>query len=237
MVNTVPENYNLGTGASIHLLDPSFVDYKHNGKHIDYEVNSVGAVTTFTNPVVSGGNGDSKVIEVGKLSVLAGGLNVDYVTGTGKRTLKVWGDMDVKATTTFVDSKLIELKENLNIGAVTLFYKGAKKNEDGLKVAKNITVTGGTFDAGSGTAPADVNALNIECANFKLKSGAKAYFGNRTEGDAKNMTVTGEISNPSGCTFDIKAANQEGGSVLATITCKKLIVGGAFPGGTPQVVE
>lgn len=236
MVNTVAENYNLGTGASIHLLDPSFEDYKHNGKYIDYEVNA-GALTTFTNPANGAGNGDSKVIEVGKLSVLAGGLDVDYVTGTGKRTLKVWGDMDVKATTTFVDSKLIDLKENLNVSGagVTLFYKGAKKNEDGLKVAKNITVTGGTFDAGS--LAADVNALNIECANFKLKSGAKAYFGNRTEGDAKNMTVTGEISNPSGCTFDIIQANQDGnGSVYAWITCTKLTVGGSFPNARPKVV-
>lgn len=235
IVNGVPaadENYNLGTGASIHLLDPSFVDYKHNGKHIDYEVNAPGQIITFTNPVVSGGNGDSKVIEVGKLSVLAGGLNVDYVTGTGKRTLTVFGDMDVKANTTFVDSKLIELKENLNVSGagVTLSYKGAKKNEDGLKVAKNITVTSGTFDA------SDVNALNIECANFKLKSGATAIFGNRTEGDAKNMTVTGEISNQSGCTFNILAANQVAGSVYAWITCTKLTVGGNFPNARPKVV-
>ncbi len=238
MVNQVDENYNLGTGASIHLLDPSFVDFKHNGKWIDYEVNAkVGKVTTFTNPANGEGNGDSKVIEVGKLSVLAGELKVDYVEGTGKRTLKVYGDMDVKATTTFVDSKLIDLKENLNVSgsATTLYYKGAKKNEDGLKVAKNITVTRGKFDAGKDAA--DVNALNIECANFKLKSGAKAYFGNRTEGDAKNMTVTGEISNPSGCTFDILAANQNGeGSVYAWITCTKLTVGGSFPNARPKVV-
>ena len=232
MVNTVPENYNLGTGASIHLLDPSFEDYKHNGKYIDYEVNSIGAVTTFTNPAVSGVNGDSKDIKVGKLSVLAGGLNVDYVTGTGKRTLTVFGDMDVKATTTFVDSKKIDLKENLNVsgGGTTLNYSGAKANEDGLKVAKNITVTSGNFNA------SDVNALNIECANFKLKSGATAVFGNRTEGDAKNMTVTGEISNPGGCIFNIVAANQVAGSVYAWITCTKLTVGGNFPNARPKVV-
>ena len=235
MVNAGAENYNLGTGASIHLLDPSFEDYKHNGKYIDYEVNA-GGVTTFNNPVVSGGNGDSKNIQTGKLSVLAGGLKIDYVTGNGKRTLTVNGDMTVEANTEITDSKKINITENLTVkNGATLLYKGAKANVDGLAVTKDINVNGATFNAG------EVNALNITCANFKLtKVGATAgiaSFGNRTEGDAKNMTVTGEIYNPSGCTFDIKAANQDGnGSVYAWITCTKLTVGGSFPNARPKVV-
>ena len=82
-----------------------------------------------------------------------------------------------------------------------------------------------------------IDALDITCANFTLADGATAKFGNRTEGDTKNLTVSGTITNPTGCTFSIHAANQNGaGSVLATITCTKLMVGGDFPGGKPQVV-
>ena len=91
----------------------------------------------------------------------------------------------------------------------------------------NITVIGNTFDA------SDNDALNITCANFYLESGAIAEFGNRTTGDAKNMTVSGTISNPKGCTFDIKAAS--GSNVLAWITCSKLEVGGTFTGARPKV--
>lgn len=226
MVNVAAENYNLGTASGI--------SYQHNGKYIDFEVNS-GAVTTFNNPVVSGGNGDSKAIQVGKLSVLAGGLKIDYVTGSGKRTLTVNGDMTVEANTEITDSKKINITENLTVkNGATLLYKGAKANVEGLAVTKNINVNGATFDAN------EVNALNITCANFYLtKVGATAgiaHFGNRTEGDTHNMDVTGTISNPAGCTFDIIAANQNGaGSVLAWVTCSTLTVGGNWGAARPRV--
>ena len=225
MVNTTPESYNLGTAQSI-----TPTAYKHNGKYIDIEVNS-GATTTFNNPAPDNNN-----INVGNLTVKAGGLNIDYVntvgTNTGKRTLTVNGNMTVSATTTFVDSKKIDITKNLNVSGsgVTLLYKGAKKNEDGLAVAKNITVSKGTFDAD------EVDAINITCANFSLKNGATAKFGNRTGGADKNMVVSGTISNPSGCTFNIHAANQNGaGSVLAWVSCSTLNVGGNFPGARPRV--
>lgn len=223
---TTPQSYNLGTAAGI---TPDA--YKHNGKYIDIEVNTPSnGVTTFNNPVVSGSNGDSKVIMVGNLTVTAGGLDIDYVKGTGKRTLTVNGDMVVKANTTIKTSKKINVTENLTVSAGTLTYKGAKKNEDGLAVTKDITVSGATFDAD------EVNALNITCANFYLEKSATAKFGNRTDGAAKNLVVSGTISNPATCTFSIHAANQNGaGSVLAWVTCKKLEVGGTFSAARPRV--
>lgn len=230
MVNADAQNYNLGTAGSI-----TPTAYKHNDKYIDFEVNSVGAITTFNNPVVSGGNGDSKNIQIGKLTVKAGGLKIDYVTGSGKRTLTVNGDMTVEANTEITDSKKITVTENLTVkNGATLLYKGAKANVDGLAVTKDINVNGATFDAN------EVNALNITCANFYLtKVGATAgiaRFGNRTEGDTKNLVVTGTISNPAGCTFDIIAADQNGaGSVLAWVTCSQLTVGGTFTNARPRV--
>ena len=205
---------------------------KHNGKFIDIEVNTTGG-SLFNNPTP-----DDKEINIGNLSVLKGGLGVDYVntvgTTTGKRTLTVNGDMTVKngIGTTFTDSKKINIKQNLTLDGAWIYFKGAKKNEGGLAVTGDITVSGGAgnFDAG------DVNALNITCANFTLAKGATASFGNRTEGDAMNMTVTGTIDNGAGCTFDIKAADQDGaGSVLAWVTCKKLIATGTFTGSRPRV--
>ena len=222
MVNTGAYNYNLGTAEGI--------AYKHNEKYIDIEVNA-GGLTTFNNPVISSGNGDSKVIMVGNLSVIKGGLNIDYTTGTGKRTLTVNGEMKVAANTTIVDSKQINVTENLTVNGGTLKYSGVNKN-GGLAVTKDIKVTGSTavFDAG------DVDALNITCANFTLATSANATFGNRTDGAAKNMVVSGTISNPATCTFNIKAANQNGaGSVLAWVTCKKLEVGGTFSAARPRV--
>ena len=167
---------------------------------------------------------------------MQGGLYVPFVTGEGKRTLTVNGDMTADGVNiSLYSSEKITVKENLivNDGA-ELKYWGKKKNEGGLAVEKDITVSGALtkFDA----FVDKVDALDITCANFTLADGATALFGNRTEGDTKNLTVSGTITNPEGCTFDIKAANQEAGSVLATITCTKLIVGGAFPGGKPQVV-
>lgn len=229
MVNPAAETYDLGTAASI---TPDA--YKHNGKYIDIEVNS-GAVTTFNNPADGAGNGDSKEIQIRNLTVTAGGLDIDYVTGAGKRTLTVNGDMAVKANTNIVDSKKITVTENLSVegAAVTLVYKGAKAN-GGFAVTKDIKVSGATFDAGS--AAADVNALNITCANFYLEKGATATFGNRTDGAAKNLVVSGTISNPATCTFNIVPANQDGnGSVLAWVTCKKLEVGGTFSAARPRV--
>ena len=208
--------------------------HKHKGvdKYIDIEVNTT-SVTTFNNPDLGSGNGDNKNIQVGKLTVMKGGLYVPYVKGEGKRELTVNGDMTVSVTSSLYSSKKITVKENLIVdnGAV-LKYWGKKKNEGGLAVEKDIEVSDATFDA----FVDKVDALDITCANFTLADGAKALFGNRTEGDTKNLTVSGTITNPAGCTFDIKPANQEGGSVLATITCTKLMVGGDFPGGKPQVV-
>jgi len=224
MVNTAAVSYNLGVADGI--------SYKHNNKFIDIEVNS-GALTTFNNNT-GAVNPDDKTIQTGKLTVIAGGLDVDFVrtlgSTTGKRSLIVNGDMVVKAATTFTDTKKITLKENLTVEGAILTYAGAKKNEGGFAIAKDVTVDGGFFNAGA------VNALNITCANFYLKAGALAQFGNRTEGDAHNLDVTGTISNPAGCTFDIIAANQDGnGSVLAWVTCKALTVGGTFTNARPRV--
>ena len=207
------------------------INYQHNGKYIDIEVNTT-SLTTFNNPVISSGNGDNKNIQVGKLTVMQGGLYVPYVTGEGKRELTVNGDMTVSAKSSLYSSKKITVKENLKVEGAELIYCGKKQNEGGLAVTKDITVSGaaGIFNADG------IDALDITCANFTLADGATAKFGNRTNGDTKNLTVSGTISNPDGCTFNIHAANQEAGSVLATITCTKLMVGGAFPGGKPQVV-
>ncbi len=222
------QSYNLGVAEKN-------INYQHNGKYIDIEVNT-SSVTTFTNPADGSGNGDNKIIQVGKLTVMDGGLYVPYVTGTGKRELTVNGDFTVSVTSSLYTSKKITVKENLIVdNGATLKYAGEKKNEGGLAVVKDINVSGGaTFDA----SILKVDALDITCANFTLAGGAKAIFGNRTEGDTSNMKVSGTITNPAGCTFDILGANQVGGSILATITCKKLIVGGFWgDGGKPQVVE
>lgn len=222
------QTYNLGVAEKN-------INYQHNGKYIDIEVNTT-SVTTFNNPDLGSGNGDNKNIQVGKLTVMQGGLYVPYVTGTGKRELTVNGDFTASVNVSLWTSKKITVKENLIVdnGAATLKYAGEKQNEGGLAVEKDIKVSAGTFDA----SILKVDALDITCANFTLADGAKAYFGNRTEGDTKNLTVSGTITNPAGCKFDILGANQVGGSILATITCKKLIVGGIWgDGGRPQVVE
>ena len=223
MVNAGFVSYNLGVADGI--------SYKHNNKFIDIEVNS-GALTQFNNNGTTG-TPDNKTIQTGKLTVIAGGLDVDFVrtsgSTTGKRALIVNGDMVVKAATTFTDTKAITLKENLTVEGAILTYAGAKKNEGGFAIAKDVTVDAGWFDAGA------VNALNITSANFYLKNGGLASFGNRTEGDAHNLDVTGTISNPAGCTFDIIAANQVAGSVLAWVTCSTLNVGGTFTNARPRV--
>jgi len=225
----------VGAGQSYNLgVADKNINYKHNGKFIDIEVNTT-SLTTFSNPDLGAGNGDNKDIQVGKLTVMQGGLYVPFVTGEGKRSLTVNGDMTVSVTSSLYTSKMITVKENLivNKGA-ELKYAGKKQNEGGLAVEKDITVSGAKFNAGE-TA---VDALNITCANFTLAETATAVFGNRTEGDTKNLTVSGTITNPAGCTFNILKANLVGGSILATITCKKLIVGGNWgDGGKPQVVE
>ena len=203
-------------------------------KYIDIEVNSVGYTTTFNNPT-DGDKGDDKNIQIGNLTVIAGGLDVVFV-GTvdpkNKRTLTVNGDMTVAANTTLTSSKKIDVKENLTVvkgaAATTLTYK---KDNGSLAVAKDINVNGADFVA-------DDDALNITCTNFYLKKGtvgATATFGNRTAGDAKNMVVSGTIDNPSGCTFDISVA--AAGKLQAWVSCTELKVGGTFPGAQPQVVE
>jgi hypothetical protein len=237
MVNAGALPYNLGTAANI------ATPYKHNGKYIDIEVNS-GGLTTFNNVITANPKADDEVINIGNLTVTAGGLAIDYNNnGTEtptpilhKRTLNVNGNMAVAANTTFVDSKKITVTGNLTVsgGATTLTYKGAKANVDGLAVAGDIKVSAATFDAGN--AAADVDALNITCANFYLENAGTAIFGNRTDGAAKNLVVSGTISNPLGCIFKIVGANQDGnGSVLAWVTCSQLLTGGTFPGALPRV--
>ena len=216
MVNTSTLEYDLGKVC------------QHNGKYIDFEVNAT-AGTTFSNPTP-----DNKEINIGKLTVKSP-FAIDYTntvgTTTGKRTLTVNGDMAVTANTSIKDSKKINIKQNLTLTGAFIDFAGGKVNEDGLAVTGDITVSGsdGWFAAG------DVDALNITCANFYLKSGAKAEFGNRKDGDTKNLVVSGTISNPEGCKFFIKAANQEPGTVLAWVTCKKLEVGGEFSAARPRV--
>ena len=242
MVNTEAVKYNLATAKD--------VDYKHNGKYIDIEVNSEDA-TTFNNP----DNGDNEVINIGNLTVTNGTFTIDYynkheVSATKTdyfyRTLNVNGDMVVKAETNIVASQKVAVTGNLSVeNGATLTYKGTdsedshKKNVDGLAVTKDITVSGATF-AAPGSTTNDVDALNITCANFYLKkvgeNGGTAIFGNRTDGAAKNLVVSGTISNPKGCTFNIVAAGQNhAGSVLAWVTCKKLEVGGTFSAARPRV--
>jgi hypothetical protein len=219
MVNTGTKSYDLGTAASI------ATPYQHNGKYIDIEVNS-GALTTFYDP---NAKGDAKVINIGNLTVTNGGLDIDFLKGDKgtRRTLTVNGDMTVKAATNIKQSKKINVTKNLTVSKdITLTYAGNKANEDGLAVTKDINVTG-TFNAGA------LNALNITCANFTLSKPGVAYFGNRTEGAAKNMVVSGTINNPEGCTFNIYAAT--GGNVLAWVSCKELKVGGNFPNSKPRV--
>jgi hypothetical protein len=146
--------------------------------------------------------------------------------------------MAVKANTTFNDSKKITITKNLTVeNSATLTFEGKKQNEGGLAVTKDIKVSGATFDAGAGTTVTDVDAVGITCANFYLEKGARADFGNRNDGAAKNLVVSGTISNPATCTFNIVAANQVGSSVLAWVSCKKLEVGGAFSAARPRVVE
>lgn len=222
----------VGAGQAYNLgVAEKNIEYKHNGKFIDIEVNTT-SLTTFNNPADGDGNGDNKNIQVGKLTVIQGGLYVPFVTGEGKRELTVNGDMTVSAKSSLFSSKKITVKENLKVDGAELIYAGKKQNEGGLAVTKDITVSGaaGVFNADG------IDALDITCANFTLADAATAKFGNRTNGDTKNLTASGTITNPAGCTFSIHAANQEPGTVLATITCTKLMVGGAFPGGKPQVV-
>ena len=229
MVNTAAYSYNLQTGEAT-------IAYKHNGKYIDFEVNS-GALTTFNDPNT---NSDGKTIQIGNLTVTAGGLTIDYAKkGTGNpRTLIVNGDMDVAAATTIKESQKIEIKKvdgtggNLTVEkAATLTYKGSKKNVNGLAVEGDITVIGSTFDA------SDDDAIKITCANFYLEkdgaTGSTATFGNRSGGADMTMDVTGTISNPEGCSFQIKGAT--GSNVLARIECTELLVGGAFSAARPKV--
>ena len=221
IVNPTPAadvTYDLGSA------EPN-INYQHNGKFIDIEVNATGQLTTFANP-----DNDSKVINVGKLTVKSP-LEVKF--GNDLRTLTVNGEATSSANFTLTSSKKVNFLENLAVTGATFTYAGNKANKEGLAVTKDITVRGAgvTFDAG------DVDAINITCANFKLSSGAAAKFGNRTDGVSVNMAVSNEISNPAGCTFTEIAANQITGSVLARITCKKLTVGGNFPGGQPLTIE
>ena len=219
MVNAGAVSYNLGVGST--------VSYKHNNKFIDIEVNS-GALTTFGNAAA----GDNEIINTGNLTVTAGGLKINYpVLSSKQRTLTVNGDMTVKANTEITASKDINITENLKVegAGVKLTYKGAKANKGGLGVTKDIIVDGAAADFDA----SELNALDITCVNFTLKNGAQAEFGNRDSGDAHNLDASGTISNPAGCTFDIKAA--AGGNVLAWVTCSRLTVGGAWGAARPRV--
>ena len=172
------------------------------------------------------------------VAATAGGLDIDFIEGSaannfGQRTLTVNGDMTVAAATNIKGSKKINITENLTVNGVALKYYGGKawgailKNNQGLAVTKDITVNGGAFDA------SDDDALNITSANFYLKAGATATFGNRSDGGAQNLVVSGTISNPATCFFTISPA--AGGNVLAWVTCKKLEVGGTFSAARPRV--
>ena len=213
---------------------------KHGDKYVDIEVNNSTDPVTFTNP-----DKDNEDIEIGNLTVTATsqGLSIDYqpsADGKKQRSLTVHGDMNVLYSSELTQSKKVTVDGNLNIEkgdvATTLTYKGSSKNKGGLEVTGDITVTDATFNA------SEKDALEIKCTNFSLikkdaaGTGAAATFGLRSEGNNKStMTVDGTISNPKGCTFAMTPAS--GTDLLAWITCKKLTVGGAFPGGKPQVVE
>ena len=196
---------------------------KHNDKHVDIEVNTTSE-TTFDND-----SKDNKTIQIGNLTVKDGGLKITF-TNSKSRTLTVNGDMTAEANTEITSSQKINVTGNLIVNGATLTYKGNKANKDGFAVTGDVNVTNGTFDAD------EVDAINITCANFTLADGAIAKFGNRKEGNTKNMTVDGTISNPVGCKFLIHTANQEGASVLAWITCTQLKVGGTFSAARPIVV-
>ena len=224
------QEYNLGTAAGIQEKADGTKAYKHKGKYINIEVNTTSETTFVNNPK------DDKTIEIGDLTVTAGGLNITYTNGDKSRTLKVHGDMTAKAATKFTSSKKIvitgedangENKGNLTVDGVELTYKAA--NTDGLAVAKNINVSGaaGYFNA------KEKNALNITCANFYLTEKAKAEFGLRSGGTTKTMAVTGTISNPKDCKFLMTAADDT--DLLAWITCTELLVGGEFSAARPIV--
>jgi hypothetical protein len=226
MVNADEQKYDLGSAY------PN-INYQHNGKYIDIEVNATGK-TTFVNPDLGSGNGDMNDIQIGNLTSKNGAFLIDFVKGDGKRTLTVNGDMAVSAKTAIVTSRKVSITGDLTITKEYLKFAGNKANEGGLAVTKDITVTGSGVQFNADF----VDALDITCANFYLKSGAKALFGNRTNGATQTLTVSETIDNPAGCEFNIHAANQNGaGSVLARITCKTLKVGGDFPGGRPLVVK
>lgn len=202
----------------------------HNGKDVDIEVNNTGYTTTFEKK-------DDKNIQIGNLTVKSKLVVNDEADGTKQRTLTVNGNMTVSADTELNNSEKITVKKNLDINnGATLTYAAAV---GGLDVSTgNITVTDATFDANAD------GAVLIKCKNFSLikenpaGTGATAKFGNRTASDKtkKTMEATGTISNGKGCSFEIKTAIS-GDNLLAWITCKKLEVGGAFPGGRPSVVE
>ena len=218
MVEKADMTYDLGAATT------------HNGKHVDIEVNNTGYTTTFAKK-------DNKDINIGNLTVYTKLIVNDEKDGTNQRTLTVNGNMTVSADTELNNSEKITVTKNLDINkGATLTYAAAV---GGLDVSTgNITVTDATFDANAD------GAVLIKCKNFSLikenpaGTGATAKFGNRTASDStkKTMEATGTISNGKGCSFEIKAAAL-GDNLLAWITCKKLEVGGAFPGGRPSVVE
>jgi hypothetical protein len=226
MVNGVA-SYDLGSAC------------KHKDKYVDIEVNNGTTQTTFN-------GADTKNIEIGNLTVTATskGLKINYAPNSDKqqRELTVHGNMNVLYDSELTESKKVTVDGNLNvvsgeISTVTLTYKGVEKNKGGLEVKGDIIVTDATFDA------SENDALEIKCKNFSLIKKnpdplvvPKAKFGLRSKGNTKStMTVGGTISNPKGCEFSMTPAS--GDDLLAWITCKKLTVGGAFPGGKPQVVE
>ena len=219
MVNSTVSSYDLASAK------------KHGDKYVDIEVNNGTTQTTFDETTPS----DDKNIEIGNLTVTATskGLKINYAPKSdGKqRELTVHGNMNVLYDSELTQSKKVTVEGNLAIdNNAILKYKGVNKNVGGLDVKKDITVTDATFDA------SDKDALEIKCKNFYLEKGAVANFGLRSEGNDKStMTVDGTISNPKDCTFSMTPAS--GSDLLAWITCKKLTVGGAFPGGKPQVVE
>jgi hypothetical protein len=205
MVNTADEKYDLKNAK------------QHNEANVDIEVNATTYKTTFDN---------TTDVAIGDLTAKS-----ELEIKSGSKAFTVNDNMTVEANTTLTSSKGFTVKGDLTIkgAGVELTYK--KANESGLAVTGDITVSG---NAANFNASED-GAIKITCANFYLSDKAEAHFGNRTAGSAtdKTMAVTGTISNPEGCTFDMKAA--AGGNLLAWITCNSLQVGGTFTGARPIV--
>jgi len=205
MVNAADATYNLKNAKT------------HNNDYVDIEVNATTYKTTFEN---------TTDVAIGDLTAKS-----ELEIKSGSKAFTVNDNMTVEANTTLTSSNGFAVKGDLTIEGdnVELTYKAT--NTNGLAVTGDITVSGNNANFNA----YEDGAIKISCANFYLTDKAKAQFGNRTDGSAadKTMAVTGTISNPEGCTFDVKAAT--GSYLLAWITCNSLQVGGTFTNARPIV--